>query len=78
MGVGVDSVENRGGGVVSGGLNASVADGGTDGEELGGGIFAGSWMGFSESSRKTSHIFSHSRSISAISSRRFAGKEEVV
>ena len=30
MGVGVGSVENRGRGVVSGGGNASVADGGAD------------------------------------------------
>ena len=35
-------------------------------EELGGGIVAGSPMGFSESSGKTSHIVSHSRSMSLI------------
>ena len=47
-------------------------------EELGGGIAAGSPMGFLESSGKTSHIVSHSRSISAISFRRLACKEDVV
>ena len=36
-------------------------------EELDGGIIAGSPMGFSESSEKTSHTVSHSRSISLIS-----------
>ena len=35
-------------------------------EEIGGGIVAGSPMGFSESSRKTSHIVSYSRSMSLI------------
>ena len=47
-------------------------------EVLGGGIVAGSPMGYSESSGKTSHIVSHSRSISVISFRRLACKEEVV
>ena len=47
-------------------------------EELVGGIVAGSRMGFSESSGKTSHIVSHSRSISLISFRKLACKEEVV
>ena len=47
-------------------------------EELGGGIVAGSPMGFLKSSRKTSHIVSDSRSISAISCCRLACKEEVV
>ena len=50
-------------------------------EELGGGIVAGSPMGFSESSEKISHIISHSRSISLISLisfRKLASKEEVV
>ena len=47
-------------------------------EGLCGGIVAGSPMGFSESSGKTSHIISHSRSIPAISSCALACKEEVV
>ena len=47
-------------------------------EELGRGIVAGSLMGFSESSRKTSHIVSHSRLISLISFRKLACKEEEV
>ena len=41
-------------------------------EELDGGIVAGSPMGFLESSGKTSHIVSHSRSISVVSFRRLA------
>ena len=41
-------------------------------KDLGGGIVAGSLMGFSESSGKTSHIVSHSRLISVISFRRLA------
>ena len=44
-------------------------------EELDGGIVAGSLMGFSESSQKTSHIVSHSRSISAMPFCRLACKE---
>ena len=47
-------------------------------EELGGGIVAGSPMGFSESSGKTSHIVSHPRSVSLISFRKLACKEEVI
>ena len=47
-------------------------------EELGGGIIAGSPMGFWESSEKTSHIVSHSRSILAMPLCRLAYKEEVV
>ena len=47
-------------------------------EELGRGIVAGSPMGFSESSRNTSHIVSHSRSISVMYFCRLACKEEVV
>ena len=47
-------------------------------EELGEGIFADSPMGFSESSEKTSHIVSHSRSMSLISFCKLACKEEVV
>ena len=47
-------------------------------DELGGGIVAGSPMGFSESSEKTSHIVSHSRSMSLISFCKLACKEEVV
>ena len=47
-------------------------------EELGGGIVAGSPMGFSESSGKTSHIVSHSRLISLISFRKLACKDEEV
>ena len=50
--------------------------------ELGEGIIAGSPIGFSESSRKTSHIVSHSQRypclISAISLCRLAGIKEVV
>ena len=52
MGVGVSGVENRGEGVVSSGENVGVIDGG--------GIVAGSPMGFSESSGKTTHIVSYS------------------
>ena len=48
------------------------------GEELGGEIAAGSLVTFLESPGKTSHIVSHSRSISTISFCRFACKEEVV
>ena len=47
-------------------------------EELGRGIVAGSLMGFSESSGKTSHTVSHSRLISLISFRKLACKEEEV
>ena len=47
-------------------------------EELSGGIVTGSLMGFLESSRKTSHIVSHSRSISLISFRKLACKKEEV
>ena len=47
-------------------------------EELDGGILAGSPTGFLESSRKTSHTISHSRSISAMSFCRLSWKEEVV
>ena len=47
-------------------------------DELGGGIVAGSLMGFSESSGKTPHIVSHSCSISLVSFRKLACKEEVV
>ena len=47
-------------------------------EELGEGIVADSPMGFSESSEKTSHIVSHSRSMSLISFCKLACKEEVV
>ena len=47
-------------------------------DELGGGIVAGSPMGFSESSGKTSHIVSRSCSMSLISFRKLACKEEVV
>ena len=48
-------------------------------DELGGGIVADSPMGFSESSGKTSHIVSHSCSMSLISFRsKLACKEEVV
>ena len=47
-------------------------------EELGQGIVAGSPMGFSESSGKTSHIVSHSCSISAMSLCRLTCKEELV
>ena len=47
-------------------------------EGLGGGIVAGSLMGFLESPGKTSHIVSHSHLISLISFRRLACKEEVV
>ena len=42
------------------------------------GILAGSPIGFLESSRKTFHTVSHSRSISAMSFCRFGWKEEVV
>ena len=45
---------------------------------VGGGIVAGSPMGFSESCGKTSHIASHSLSISLISFHNLACKEEVV
>ena len=47
-------------------------------EELSAGIVAGSPMGFSESSGKTSHIVSHPRSVSLISFRKLACKEEVI
>ena len=47
-------------------------------EELGGGIVAGSPMGFSESSGKTSHTVSHSRLISLISFRKLACKDDEV
>ena len=47
-------------------------------EELGGRIVASSPMGFSESSGKTSYIISHSGSMSLISFRKLACKEEVV
>ena len=47
-------------------------------EELHGRIVADSHMGFLESSGKTSHTVSHSRSISAMSFSRLAWKEEVV
>ena len=48
-------------------------------DELGGGIVTGSPMGFSESSGKTSHIVSHSCSMSLISfCSKLACKEEVV
>ena len=47
-------------------------------DELNGGIVAGSLMGFSESSEKTSHTVSHSCSISAIYFCKLAWKEEVV
>ena len=47
-------------------------------EELGRGTVAGSAMGFSESSRKTSHIVSHSHSILAMCFCRLACKEELV
>ena len=47
-------------------------------EKLGGGIVAGSPMGFLGSSGKTSHIVSHSRSMSMISFHKLACKEEVV
>ena len=47
-------------------------------DELGGGIVAGSPMGFSESSRKTAYIISHSRLISVMSFCRLACKEMVV
>ena len=57
--MGVGGVGNRGGSVVRGGGDASVADGGADG----GGFAAGFPMGFSESSGKASHIASHSRLI---------------
>ena len=43
-------------------------------EELGGGILAGSRMVFVESSGKTSHIISHSTSISTMSFCRLAWK----
>ena len=44
-------------------------------EELGGGIVAGSLMGFSESPGKTSHIVSHSCLILVMSLCRLACKE---
>ena len=66
MGVGMGGVGNRGRGVVSSGENVSVTDGGVMVEGLDGGIVARSPMGFSESSRKTSHIISHSHSIPAM------------
>ena len=47
-------------------------------EELGGGIVAGSPMGFSESSGKISHIVSHLRLTSLISFRKLACKDEEV
>ena len=47
-------------------------------EELDGRIVAGSPMGFPESSGKTSHTISHSRSILPMSFCRSAWKEEVV
>ena len=47
-------------------------------DELGRGVVPGSPMGFSERSGKTSHIVSHSRSISAMSLCRLACKEELV
>ena len=47
-------------------------------EELGEGIVAGSPMGFLESFEKTSHIVSHSRSMSLTSFCKLACKEEVV
>ena len=47
-------------------------------EDLGGRIAAGSPMGFSETSGKTSHTISNSRSISTISFCRLACKEVVV
>ena len=47
-------------------------------EELDRRIVAGSPVGFPESSGKTSHTVSHSRSILAISFCRLAWKEEVV
>ena len=46
--------------------------------ELGGGIVAGSPMGFLESPGKTPHIVSYSRSMSLIPFRTLAFKEEVV
>ena len=78
MGVGVGSVGNRGEGMVSSGGNVSVTDGGVMVEELDGRIAAGSPIGFLESSGKTSHIVSHSRSISTMSFCRLVCKEEVV
>ena len=47
-------------------------------EELGGGIVAGSPMGFSESSGKISHIVSHSPLVSVMSLCRLDCKEVVV
>ena len=47
-------------------------------DEVDGGIVVGSPMGFSESSGRTSHIVSHSCSMSLISFRKLACKEEVV
>ena len=78
MGVGVGGVGNRGERMVSSGGNVSVTDGGVMVEELGGRIVAGSPIGFLESSGKTSHIVSDSRSISAMSFCRLVCKEEVV
>ena len=78
MGVGVGSVGNTGEGMVSSGGNVSVTHGGVMVEELSGRIVAGSPIGFLESSGKTFHITSHSRSISAMSFCRLVCKEEVV
>ena len=47
-------------------------------EGLGGGIVAGSAIGFSESSGKTLHIISHSCSISIMSFCRLACKKKVL
>ena len=67
MGMAVDSVGTRGEVLVSNGESVSVADGG-----------GARWKGFPESSAKTSHIVSHSRSISAMSFCRLAWKEEMI
>ena len=77
MDVGMGGVGNKGRGVVSSGGNVSVVEVGADSEGLGGGIAAGSPMGFLESFRKTSHIL-HSHSILAMSSCRLVCNEEVV
>ena len=61
--MGVGGVGNRGGSVVRGGGDASVADGGADGGGARWRVAAGFPMGFSESSGKASHIASHSRLI---------------
>ena len=77
MGAGVDGVRNRGRSVGSGGRDANVADGGADGRGARCRECCRFSNGFLESSGKTSHIVSHSNSMSLISFCKLACKDEV-